>query len=89
MPVSGLGAAGSSRLKAPLFGSAVVVCVAPEGSVMVTVLPGSAVPETVGMPSPSVSRTVTPVGAAGAVRSVLSTLVLGPVLPAASVALAL
>ena len=56
---------------------------------MVTVLPGSAVPDTVGMPSASVSRTVTPVGAAGAVRSVVLTVAAGPVLPALSVALAL
>ena len=66
-----------------------VVWVTPAGSVMVTVLPGSAVPLMVGLPSPSVSLTVTLVGAAGAVRSVVLTVVARPVLPAASVAVTL
>ena len=67
-----------------------VVWVTPAGSVMVTVLPGSAVPLMVGLPSPSVSLTVTLVGALGtpvsSVKLVLPALLL---LPAVSVATAL
>ena len=79
--------AGEVMLKAPSL-PATTEPVVPSGKVTVTVLPASALPVRVTLPSPLVTSGSSS-GASGAVPSVYDSTVAAPVLPAASVALAL